>query len=125
MNDVLTAQNSQPKITVNDVTVNNTDSYAVFTVSLSSAANANSTFTPSLTAVTATLNTDYTSSMQYYNGSAWVNISSSVSIAQGATSIQIRVPILNAGAVSNRTFNLNTGAITGSNVLNSDGAYGI
>ena len=125
MNDVLTAQNSQPKITVNDVTVNNTDSYAVFTVSLSSVANANSTFTPSLTAVTATLNTDYTSSMQYYNGSAWVNISSSVSIAQGATSIQIRVPILNAGAASNRTFNLNTGAITGSNVLNSDGAYGI
>ena len=29
MNDVLTAQNSQPKITVDDVTVNNTDSYAV------------------------------------------------------------------------------------------------
>lgn len=125
MNTVLSNQNSQPKISVSDVTVNNTDSYAVFTVSLSSAANANSTFTPTLTANTATLNTDYTSSMQYYNGSSWVNITSTVTIAQGATSIQIRVPILNAGAASSRTFNLNTGTVTGSNVLNSDGAFGL
>ena len=58
MNGVLTTQNSQPKITINDVTVNNTDAYAVFIVSLSTAANANISFTPSLTASTATLNTD-------------------------------------------------------------------
>ena len=125
LNDILTTQNSSPIISINDVTVNNTDPYAVFTVSLSRAASAVTTFTPSLSPVSATLNTDYTSGMQYYNGSAWVTISSTVSIAQGATSIQIRVPILNAGATSNRTFNLNTGAVTGSNVLNSDGAYGI
>ncbi len=125
MNAVLTAQNSQPKITVTDVSVYSTDPYAVFTISLSSAANAITTFTPTLTAVTATLGIDYTSSMQYYNGVTWVNISSSVSIAQGATTVLIRVPIVNAAAASNRTFNLNTGVITGSNVLNSDGAYGI
>jgi gliding motility-associated-like protein len=125
MNDVLTAQNSQPKIIVNDVTVSNADSYAVFTISLSSAANANISFTPTLTAVTATLNSDYTSSMQYYNGSSWVNISSTVSITQGTTSLQIRVPILNGGGTTNRTFNINTGAITGGNILNSDGAYGV
>jgi gliding motility-associated-like protein len=125
LNDVLSTQNTSPITSINDVTVNNTDSYAVFTVSLSRAATGITTFAPSLSPVTATLNTDYNNSLQYYNGSAWVNISSSVTIAQGATSIQIRVPILNAGAVSNRTFNLNTGAITGSNVLNSDGAYGI
>jgi hypothetical protein len=125
LNDVLATQNTSVIISVNDVTVYNTDSYAVFTISLSKAANANTTFTPNLTPVSATLSTDYTNSMQYYNGSTWVNISSTVTIAQGATSIQIRVPILNAGAASNRTFNLNTGAVTGSNVLNSDGAYGI
>ena len=125
LNDVLDTQNSSPIISVNDVTVNNTDSYAVFTISLSRAANAVTTFTPSLSPVTAALNTDYTNSMEYYNGSTWVNISTTVSIAQNATSIQIRVPILNGGAVSSKTFNLNTGTITGSNVLNSDGAYGI
>ncbi len=125
LNDVLATQTSSPIISVNDVTVYNTESYAVFTISLSRAANASTTFTPSLSPVTATLNTDYTNSMQYFNGSSWVSISSTVSIAQGATSLQIRVPILNAGAASNRTFNLNTGVLTGSNVLNSDGAYGI
>jgi gliding motility-associated-like protein len=125
LNNVLATQSNSVLISVNDVTVYNTDSYAVFTISLSKAANANTTFTPNLTPVTATLSTDYTNSMQYYNGSTWVNISSTVIIAQGATSIQILVPILNAGAASNRTFNLNTGAVTGSNVLNSDGAYGI
>ncbi len=125
LNDVLDTQNSSPIISVNDVTVNNTDSYAVFTISLSRAANAITTFTPSLLPVTAALNTDYTNSMEYYNGSTWVNISTTVSIAQNATSIQIRVPILNGGAVSSNTFNLNTGTVTGSNVLNSDGAYGI
>jgi len=125
MNDVLDTQNSQPKITVNNVTVYNTDSYAVFTVTLSSVANANISFTPTLTAVTATLNTDYTSSMQYYNGSSWVNITTSVSMAQGTTSLEIRVPILSGGGTSDRTFNLNTGAITGGNILNNDGAYGI
>jgi gliding motility-associated-like protein len=125
LNDVLATQNTSVIISLNDVTVYNTDPYAVFTISLSKAANAITTFTPNLTPVTATLSTDYTNSMQYYNGSSWVSISSTVSIAQGATSIQIRVPILNAGAATNRTFNLNTGAVTGSNVLNSDGAYGI
>ncbi|TBH75281.1 hypothetical protein EWU20_01525 [Aquirufa antheringensis] len=125
LNDVLTTQNSSPIISINDVTVNNTDSYAVFAITLSRTATGITTFTPSLSPATATLNTDYTNSLQYYNGSAWVNISSTVSIAQGVTSLQIRVPILNAGAVSSRKFNLNTGAISGSNVLNSDGAYGI
>ncbi|MCZ2477783.1 hypothetical protein G9H58_06885 [Aquirufa antheringensis] len=125
LNDVLTTQNSSPIISINDVTVNNTDSYAVFAITLSRTATGITTFTPSLSPATATLNTDYTNSLQYYNGSTWVNISSTVSIAQGVTSLQIRVPILNAGAVSSRKFNLNTGAISGSNVLNSDGAYGI
>ena len=125
LNDLLTTQNNAPIISVNDVTVSNTDSYAVFTVTLSKAASASISFSPALTNGSATLNTDYTSSMQYYNGSIWVNISSTVSIAQGATSLQIRVPILNGGGTSNRTFNLNTGVITGGNVLNKDGAYGV
>jgi hypothetical protein len=46
-------------------------------------------------------------------------------MAQGTTSLEIRVPILNGGGTSDRTFNLNTGAITGGNILNNDGAYGI
>ena len=129
INDVLTTQNSSPKILIDNVNVKGTDGYAVFTVSLTSALGNSITFTPSLTAVTATLNTDYTSSMQYNTGSSWSNITSSVSILAGVTSLKIRVPIINVSSSTNKTFNLNTGPISVSgsstNVLNNDGAYGI
>ena len=126
LNDLLTVQASAPVITLSSVSVLENAGYAVFTVSLSNAASANITFTPTLTNVTAFASTDYTNSMQYYNGSTWVNITTTVSIAQNDTSLQIRVPILNYNTSStNKTFNLNTGAITGGNVLNNSGTYGI
>ncbi|MFM1775852.1 MAG: hypothetical protein RJA53_1462, partial [Bacteroidota bacterium] len=125
MNAALTTQNSSPKILITDISVQSTVGYAEFTVSLSSAANANISFTPSLVAVTATLNLDYTSSMQYYNGTSWINITSTVTISQGSTSLKIRVPILDASSNVSRKFNLNTGTITGGNILNNDGTYGI
>lgn len=126
LNALLNSQASSPIISISNVSVLENSGYAVFTVSLSNAANANITFTPSLTNVTAISGIDYTNSMQYYNGTTWVNITSTVSIAQNSTSLQIRVPIINYNtSATNKTFNLNTGAITGGNVINNYGTYGI
>lgn len=126
LNALLNSQASSPIISISNVSVLENSGYAVFTVTLSNAANANITFTPSLTNVTAISGIDYTNSMQYYNGTTWVNITSTVSIAQNSTSLQIRVPIINYNtSATNKTFNLNTGAITGGNVINNYGTYGI
>ncbi|NBW28727.1 MAG: hypothetical protein EBR38_09205, partial [Flavobacteriaceae bacterium] len=126
LNALLSSQASSPVISISNVSVLQNAGYAVFTVSLSNAANATITFTPTLTNVTAIGGIDYTNSMQYYNGTTWVTITSTVSIAQNSTSLQIRVPIINYNtSVTNKTFNLNTGAISGGNVLNNYGTYGI
>ncbi len=127
LNNILTTQNNSPIISINNVTVSRVDGYAIFTVSLSRAANASISFTPTLTDGTALAGTHYTNSLEFStNGNSWTSISGSVSIAQNSTSIQLRVPIINYLALSsNVTYNLNTGVITGGNILNKDGAFGL
>ncbi len=126
LNALLASQASLPTISVSSPTVTEgTDLYAEFTVTLSQAANAGTTFTPVLNAGTATLTTDYTASFEYYNGSSWVSLPGAYTIAQGATSVRIRVPIVNDATYEpTENFVLKTGTVTGSNVLNNGGAFG-
>ena len=126
LNALLSSQGAQPILSVSSPTVTEgTDLYAEFTVSLSIAANAGSTFTASVSAGTASLSSDFTNALEYYNGSAWVSLSGAYTIPQGATQVRIRVPIVNdSNYEPTENFTLNTGVISGSNVLNSGGAFG-
>jgi gliding motility-associated-like protein len=126
LNALLASQASLPTISVSSPSITEgTDLYAEFTVTLSQAANAGTTFTPVLNAGTATLTTDYTASFEYYNGSSWVSLPGAYTIAQGATSVRIRVPIVNDATYEpTENFVLKTGTVTGSNVLNNGGAFG-
>ena len=64
--------------------------------------------------------------MQYsFNGTSWTNISSSVSLTTSQSSVQIRIPVVDDAIPENdETFTLNTGAISGSGILNSAGTFG-
>ncbi len=126
LNAILASQASLPILSVSSPSVTEgTDLYAEFMVSLSRAANAGTTFTPTLSAGTATLTADYTNNLEYFDGSAWVSLPGAYTIPQGATQVRIRVPITNDGTYeSTESFVLRTGVITGSNVVNNGGAFG-
>lgn len=128
MNEVLTAQQTgAPIIAVSSQSVYEDAGYASFTVTLNKNAASTVTYTPTLVAVTATTPADFTNTMESStNNSTWTNVSSSVSMAVGANTLYIRVPIVSDNTPeSTETFNLVTGATTGASVLNSNGAYGI
>ena len=78
------------------------------------------TFTPSLTGGTATLGADTSaaSTLQYYNGTAWVSVSGGVTIPAGSTSVQLRLQttddLLDEPA---ENFSL-TGTVTSGNTAN-------
>lgn len=125
LNSVLSSQASLPILSVSSPTASENAGYMTFTISLSVINSAVTTFTPSLIAGTATAGSDYTSSMEYFNGSSWTAITSTLSIPAGTTSIQLRVPITNdATTESAETFTLKTGAISGGTILNSSGTFG-
>jgi len=70
LNSVLSAQASLPILSVSSPTASENAGYMTFTISLSVANTAVTTFTPSLIAGTATAGSDFTSSMEYFNGSS-------------------------------------------------------
>jgi surface adhesion protein len=80
---------------------------AVFTVSLSNVSTTAVVFTPALASGTATVGTDTATTLEFFNGSAWVPVSGSVSIPAGQTSVQIRVATTDdVYAEGNETFSL-------------------
>jgi VCBS repeat-containing protein len=80
-----------PALSVSSPTVGE-GSFAVFTVSLSNASTTAVTFNPALTSGTATIGTDTATSLEYFNGTAWVAVPvGGVTLAAGATSVQVRV----------------------------------
>ena len=128
LNSLVSYQATQPVInsSVSSVTVLENAGYAVFTFSLSNAPTSNYSFTPYLTGVTAVSGTDYTNSIQYYNGTTWQTVTGSLTITSSALSFQLRVPIINYNtSVTDKTFNINTGAISGGGILNNYGTYGV
>ncbi len=125
LNAFLATQASEPVISIADVSASESATHIEFVVSLSNAASANISFTPSLTSGTATVGTDTGTGLEYYNGSSWVAVSGAVTIAQGATSLRIRAAIVDdALAENSENFQLLTGAISGGNVTNSSGTFG-
>ena len=85
LNAFLATQAALPVITVGSVTVSESSAYAVFAVTLSNADTVDNTFTPVLASGTATVGTDTGSSLERFDGSSWVAVSSTVTIASDAT----------------------------------------
>ncbi len=80
-----------PVLSVSSPTVGE-GGFAVFTVSLSNPSTTAVTFNPALSSGTATVGTDTSTALEYFNGSTWVAVPvGGVTLAAGATSVQVRV----------------------------------
>ncbi len=126
LNTFYQAQQAYPSISVSSVTVSEASDYAVFTVSLSSAADSAVKFTPTLVSGGATVGTDTGTSanLQYFNGTSWVSASSGITMSIGATSVLVRTSIAHDSTYEgSETFTLSTSGVSG-NVYNPDGASG-
>lgn len=140
------SNDSPPSISISSVVVNEGSPYAVVEVSLSSPSNMPVTFSPVLTDGTGRVREDttgtWTSSLfpltdsnatiiQYFNGSAWVDYSTSsysqsgifITIPAGSTSVLLRTMVRNdtTNEVSEYV-NISTGTV--SNVSNTAGVTG-
>jgi VCBS repeat-containing protein len=121
------ANDDRPSISVSSITVNESQPYAVFSVSLSNVLSSNVTFTPSLAADTATLTTDFGATLEYYTGTIWAAIpSGGVTIAAGNLSVQLRTTLVQDVIFNEGTerFVVSTGPVTGG-IHNASGASGI
>ena len=80
-------------LSVNSITVNEGSPYAVFTVS----ANTNQYIKLHTQSETATQDVDYSSSLQYFDGTSWQNYNAEtfVKVPNGETSLLVRVTIIN------------------------------
>ena len=117
----------RPTLTVSSVTVSESQSYAVASVSLSGIATSDIAFTPLLVGDTATLGADFGPSLEYFNGTGWLPISGGgVTIPVGTLSVQLRTALIQDLLFNEGTehFTIHTGAITGA-VHNGSGASGI
>ncbi len=80
-----------PTLAVSSPTVGE-GGFAVFTVSLSNPSTTDVSFNPTLASGSATVGTDTSTALEYFDGSAWLAVPvGGVTIAAGQTSVQVRV----------------------------------
>ena len=90
---------------------------AVFTVSLSNPSTSPVVFTPSLLSGTAIVGTDTApaSVLEFFNGTAWQTVAGNVTIAAGATSVQLRIATIDDSlSEPDETFTLIATPVSGS-----------
>jgi hypothetical protein len=90
---------------------------AVFVVTLSNPSASPVVFTPSLAGGTATLGTDTAAApaLEFFNGTAWVPVAGNVTVAPGATSVQLRLATVDdVTSEPNETFTLTATPVSGS-----------
>ena len=107
--------NDLPALSVSSPTVGE-GGFAVFTVALSNPSTTAVTFNPALASGTATVGTDTGTTLEYFNGTAWVAVPvGGVTIAAGSTSAQVRVATTDDfAAEGNETFTLTATRTAGS-----------
>ncbi len=98
----------RPVISVNNVTsTEGTNTHGVFTISLSNPSIQNTDLSLALVNGWATSGADYGPGLEYFDGTAWQPVSGNITIAAGATSIQVRTPIIDdVIADNNETYSL-------------------
>jgi hypothetical protein len=117
----------RPTLAVTGTTVLEDAGWALFRVELDRASGLDILFTPSVADGTGTAGTDSGASaaIEYYDSTAatWLSAANGVTIAAGATSVQLRVPVVDdLDDENDETFSLATGAAQG--VTNGSGASG-
>lgn len=120
-----TATDDRPAISVSSLTVQESASYAVTSISLSQPSATAISFTPSLAAGTATLTSDFGPGLEYFDGTAWQSAAGGITIPAGKIAVQVRTPIAQDALDNEGTerFSVQTGVVTGP-VRNASGASG-
>jgi large repetitive protein len=96
--------NDDRSLAVNSITVNEGGGYAVFTVSANAGQTMNLALSNGTVNPTATSGTDYTNSLEYWDGSAWVAYSAGFTVpgaTNAAVSLYVRVAITNDSTFEN------------------------
>ncbi len=99
-----TSLNDDRSLAVNSITVNEGGGYAVFTVSTNAGQTMNLALSNGTVNPTATSGTDYTNSLEYWDGSAWVAYSAGFTVpgaTNAAVSLYVRVAITNDSTFEN------------------------
>ncbi len=114
----------RPTLSVSSPSVNE-GAYAEFIVSLDKRSNQPVSFSPVLVSATAGIGVDTTGTLEWFDGSAWVEVRGPVTIAAGEQSVRLRIATEDDSIVeTSETFGLRTGAVSGT-VTNLGGAEGI
>ena len=114
-------------IAVSSVTVAESAGFAEVTVSLSKAASSPISFTPFLTARTASLPSDFGPALESSTdgGQSWQAVTGPLTFAVGQTSLRLRTTINDDSTFeTSERFEVNTGAISSGLVANPSGAVG-
>ncbi|MFL1584245.1 VCBS domain-containing protein, partial [Stutzerimonas stutzeri] len=114
----------RPTLSVSSPSVNE-GAYAEFIVSLDKRSTQPVSFSPVLASATAGIGVDTTGMLEWFDGSAWVEVRGPVTIAAGELSVRLRIATEDDSFVeTSETFALRTGAVSGT-VTNLGGAEGI
>jgi len=114
----------RPTLSVSSPSVNE-GAYAEFIVSLDKRSTQPVSFSPVLASATAGIGVDTTGTLEWFDGSAWVEVRGPVTIAAGELSVRLRIAAEDDSFVeTSETFALRTGAVSGT-VTNLGGAEGI
>lgn len=129
MNEILTTQQTQPVLKIDSPTATEGNAYLIFQLYFTNNSDrtGSSSFSLFSNSSSANLNTDFTSNLQYsYDQTSWTTISGAVSFSVSQTTMYVRVPVLNDTIKEcTETMTLEAGSISGGNVLNNGGAFGI
>ena len=112
----------RPVISINDVTATeDTDPFAVFTISLSNPSVQNTVLSLALADVSAVEGTDFGPGLEFFDGTTWQPVSGNVTIAAGATSLQVRTAIIDDPiADSGETYTLTVARVSGTTANSGD-----
>lgn len=120
------SDDDRPVISINDATDTETvDPFALFTVSLSNPSIEDIDVSLALMDVTATSGADYGPGLEYFDGTVWQPVTGNVTIAAGATSLDIRTPIIDDPiADNNETYSVIVTHVSGTTANTGDTGTG-
>ena len=118
------SDNDTPTLSVSNVTLSESSPYAFFVVTLDHASTQAMNFTPGLLSGTATVGTDTSTILQYFNGTVWQDVAGAITIDAGATNVVLRVAMTNDSTYEGaEIFTLVAASLTGT-LTNTTAAEG-
>ena len=112
----------RPVISINNVTATeDTDPFAVFTISLSNPSVQDTVLSLALADVSAVEGTDFGPGLEFFDGTTWQPVSGNVTIAAGDTSLLVRTAIIDDPiADSGETYTLTVARVSGTTANSGD-----